>query len=315
LARPEPAVSPRRPSSAAATLFINPSAGSGDKRARIRRIEELFSAEGVELEMVRIDSAGDLGARIAAARRAGRTIVAGGGDGTINAVASHVVGTGAALGILPLGTLNHFAKDVGIPLELEAAVRVVTAGHVELVDVGEVNGAIFLNNSSLGIYPRVVRLRERQEELGHARWSALAWAILRVLRRPRGLDVHLEVDRQDLHRRTPFVLVSNNLYETRGLGLGARRSLSEGVLGLYVLRKSGRKALLKVAVQALLGTLDRSELFEQHAAKQIRVESRHREAAVAIDGEVRAMVSPFDYRIRPGELSVLTPADRTEREV
>ncbi|MEP7220298.1 MAG: diacylglycerol kinase family protein, partial [Bacteroidota bacterium] len=118
---------------------------------------------------------------ISLAKRAladGRTmIVAGGGDGTINAVASLVVGTGTVLGVLPFGTLNHFAKDLGIPPDLDQAVDILANGTARLVDVGEVNGRIFLNNSSIGLYPNIVRHREMQQErLGRSKWVALAWA-------------------------------------------------------------------------------------------------------------------------------------------
>ena len=113
---------------------------------------------------------------IEAARHAARqkpwAIVAGGGDGTINAVASTLVGSNIALGVLPLGTLNHFAKDLNIPLELEAAAHNIIAGHASQIDVGEVNGRIFLNNSSLGLYPTLVRQRKKQQEQLGARQVA-----------------------------------------------------------------------------------------------------------------------------------------------
>ena len=90
--------------------------------------------------------------------------MAAGGDGTINSVASAVVGSEKSLGVLPFGTMNHFAKDLHIPLDLEGAVNTIVAGHKTKVDVGEVNGRIFLNNSSLGLYPSIVRERQKQRD-------------------------------------------------------------------------------------------------------------------------------------------------------
>src|SRR5947199_3052283 len=90
-----------------------------------------------------------------------RAVVAGGGDGTVSAVASALVGTDKALGVLPLGTLNHFAKDLCIPLEVVGAARNVCEGREVSVDVGEVNGRVFINNSGLGLYPHIVRRREK----------------------------------------------------------------------------------------------------------------------------------------------------------
>src|SRR5205085_3689399 len=103
----------------------------------------------------------------------------GGGDGTQSAIASRLAGTQLVHGVLPLGTLNHFAKDLGIPLQLDEAVRTLAEGRVLEVDVGEVNGRVFINNSSLGLYPEIVRERELQQmRLGKSKWRALASASL-----------------------------------------------------------------------------------------------------------------------------------------
>src|SRR5271165_2908890 len=118
-------------------------------------------------------------------------VVAGGGDGTINAVAGALAGSGTALGILPIGTLNHFAKDVGIPLGLEAAIRNIFTGRVAEVDVGEVNGRVFVNNSGIGLYPRIVRQREEQQREGHVKPVAFLLAIDSVMRRYSLMSVRL----------------------------------------------------------------------------------------------------------------------------
>ena len=99
----------------------------------------------------------------AAVRRGATVVAAGGGDGTVNAVASVLVGTETTLGVLPLGTLNHFAKDIGIPLEMEEALAVLRDGKVQHVDVGTVSDRIFINNSGLGLYPDMVFNRERRQ--------------------------------------------------------------------------------------------------------------------------------------------------------
>ena len=104
--------------------------------------------------------------------------MAGGGDGTVNTVASAVIDTDKTFGVLPLGTLNHFAKDLHIPLDLEAAARTIIAGHTTQVDVGEVNDEIFLNNSSLGLYPRLVQKRKKKQRLGSRKWAAFFWAAI-----------------------------------------------------------------------------------------------------------------------------------------
>src|SRR5262249_39207144 len=160
----------------------NASSGSGEAQAQAERIRELFATAGRAAEITLAEGARLVETAKAAVRARAPAIVAGGGDGTINTVASIVVGTGIPLGLLPLGTLNHFAKDLGIPLTIDEAVGVVLGGRTIEVDVGEVNGKIFLNNSSLGLYPRIVRLRERSEARGIWKWPVAAWATLRVLR-------------------------------------------------------------------------------------------------------------------------------------
>src|SRR5581483_6186931 len=125
-------------------------------------------------------------------------IVAAGGDGTLNAVASALVGTDIALGVLPMGTLNHFAKDLKIPLDVAHAARAIAEGHTKTVDVGVVNGRIFVNNSSLGLYPHIVRARElKQHRPGWGKWTALVWATWLVLRRSPFLRLRLCLERAE----------------------------------------------------------------------------------------------------------------------
>ena len=165
-------------------VIINASAGGGSQSAWIDNVTEKFRSQGRE---VNIKLARDGAELVEMAQRAvaekPQLIVAGGGDGTLNAVASALVGSDIAFGILPLGTLNHFAKDLHIPLDLDQATQNIVAGHTISVDVGEVNDRIFLNNSSLGIYPRIVLDREKgQKQWGLGKWPAFVWATLTTLR-------------------------------------------------------------------------------------------------------------------------------------
>ena len=177
-----------------------------DKEEVRRRLAKIFEANGVSAEITLAES----GVKVAElAREAARgdwtVIVAGGGDGTINAVASAVVGSDKVLGVLPLGTLNHFARDLKIPNDLDLAARAIISGQTISVDVGEVNGRIFLNNSSLGLYPTIVLEREKKQRLGSGKWPAFVWAAVTVFRRYPFLDVRLSVDGKEFRRRTPFV--------------------------------------------------------------------------------------------------------------
>ena len=155
--------------------ILNDKAGSNSAAEAQALITRVAAKRGWEARLL-ISSGADLGSLANQARAFGGLVVGGGGDGTIAAVAAALVGTDTPLGVLPMGTLNHFAKDLGIPLELEKAVQTLFTGKVAQVDVGEVNGRIFLNNSSLGFYPRIVQEREREQRQGHSKWVAFARA-------------------------------------------------------------------------------------------------------------------------------------------
>jgi hypothetical protein len=170
---------PRANDSNAMIVIMNRGAGGpGDPQARIA---ELFRAHGATPRIVHPNGDHDI-ASVArkAAQSSERIVVAAGGDGTINGVAGELAGTDKILGVLPIGTLNHFAKDLRVPLGLQMAVRTVVDGRVVAVDAGEVNGRIFLNNSSLGIYPQFVSRREAQQSrLARGKWPAFFWATIR----------------------------------------------------------------------------------------------------------------------------------------
>jgi diacylglycerol kinase family enzyme len=291
-------------------VIINGSAGSGHDDARADELREKFAAHGLQAQLTLAASGDDM---IAAARaalaQALPVVVAGGGDGTINAVASVLVGTGTALGVLPMGTLNHFAKDAGIPLELDAAIANIAGGVRKAVDVGEVNDRIFLNNSSLGLYPDIVRDREKQQtRLGRGKWLAALWATLGALRRYPFLSIRLALDDGSEHaRRTPFVFIGNNAYTMQGFNIGARAALDGGKLSLYVAQRPGRLALFRLGWSALCGRLAQERDFDVISAEQLQIDTRHTRLRVATDGEVTVMATPLRYRIRPGALCVIVP--------
>jgi diacylglycerol kinase family enzyme len=176
-------------------VIINASAGNHHAATRARTLSELFLAAGIRVSVRFAETGPQLDALVReAVRERPKMLIAAGGDGTISTAAGALAGTQIALGVLPFGTLNHFAKDLGIPLELEASVQNIIDDNVIAVDVGEVNGRVFINNSSLGMYPDIVRDRERQEtRLGRGKWRSLAWASLSVLRRYPFLTVRIEV--------------------------------------------------------------------------------------------------------------------------
>ncbi|HYK80428.1 MAG TPA: diacylglycerol kinase family protein [Micropepsaceae bacterium] len=237
-------------------------------------------------------------------------VIAGGGDGTIHTVAAALAGTGVKLGILPLGTLNHFAKDLGIPMELEGAVEVIAAAHEVNIDVGEVNGIVFINNSSIGVYPYMVLDRERlRRRRGLRKWTAMGLAGLHMLRvfPVRRLRVQAEgwVD----PCRTPCLFVGNNKYTLKLRALGTREKLNGGELWFYIVKHQTRLSLVWFTVLSLLGLADTEHDLRVFGAKHADIGARKRKKrlAVALDGEVVFLRPPLHYRIRAGELRVYAP--------
>lgn len=291
-------------------VVMNGSSGRGAAEKAAGQLKEIFAAadRDVRISLAR-GGAGIDAAMRRAVEEGCETLVAGGGDGTINAGAAAVLESGIPLGVLPLGTLNHFAKDLGIPLDLEEAAKVVIEEIVCQVDVGEVNGRLFLNNSSLGVYPAIVRLRERYQARGSAKWIAALWASLTILRRNPFMAVRIIADGQVAVRRTPFVFVGNNEYRMVGLNPGSRDSAAAGQLALYVLNADRRMGLLQLAWQVVLKGADEVKELDLLTVEEATVETGRHRLQVALDGEVAFLESPLEYRIRPGALRVHVPAD------
>lgn len=255
------------------------------------------------------------------ARRAidnGATIVvAGGGDGTVNAVASAVFecaarGIEATLGVLPLGTLNHFAHDVGIPAEVPEALQVIAHGHSRQIDVGQVNERIFVNNSGLGLYPDMVFNREERQRKGASKWPAAFSEGVRAFMRYKLLTLQVTVDGRSLNRRTPAVFVGNNEYTMQGTIAAERPSLSDGILSLYIPHPTSRARLIVFSLHALFGNPESSAEFDRINTTEFTINCTKKQLRVSIDGEVTTMDTPLAYRTLPGALRVLAPAVANE---
>jgi diacylglycerol kinase family enzyme len=235
-------------------------------------------------------------------------IVAAGGDGTINAVASAWIGSGVALGVLPLGTLNHFARDMKVPLDVDDAIDLISAGLSRPVDVASVNGHYYLNTSVVGTYPQVVKERDSFPIRGRVskKW-ALIRASLRVLRRPEPIRVTLELDGRPLERRTSFVFVGNNVYSLKVREQEQRARLDEGVLSVLCPHRLELGGWLRMAWRALSHTLHESDEMDCWTAREVVLRLHTPTVQVAVDGEVLSLETPLHYRVHPGALRVICP--------
>jgi len=281
----------------------------GEVQAHIAHISDEL---GVQAHVVVTRKGDDISSLAARAMSENRLpVVAGGGDGTVNAVAGRLVGTDAALGVLPMGTLNHFARDVGVPRNLEAAVRNIFTGQVTTVDVGEVNGHVFVNNSGVGFYPHFVRQREEQERHGHVKRVAFLLALRSVVRRYLRLRMKVHMDQAEaLEHVTPFLFVGNNRYQTTGLEIGTRSNLESGLLWVCTAPRTDGQNLVGMFSRTLLG----HETLNAFEVKEIWVQPGTRRVNVSTDGEVSVMNTPLHYRIRPRALRVVVPTQSIRPE-
>ncbi len=291
-------------------VIINAGSGSVEQGETKRRLVELFEENGVET-IIHLAKNGDEIVYFAenAVKGNAEIIVAGGGDGTISAVAQEAIKSKKTLGILPLGTLNNFSKDLQIPQDLGEAVRIIAENHTRAIDVGEVNGHIFVNNSSIGLYPSIVRSREKQQRLGYGKWRAALWATLKILMRSPFFAVRLETENRKRIVKTPFVFVGNNEYEMNFFNIGRRFKLDDGKLSVYFLHRSGRRGLFLLALRTLFGRLRQTKDFAEINTQEITIETRKKRMLVAFDGEVKLLQTPLNYKIHPKVLRVIVPRE------
>jgi diacylglycerol kinase family enzyme len=284
--------------------------GGGSAEGAEERIRKAFAGTGVEPD-VRLVEPGELDHECAeVAGAAGVTaLVAAGGDGTVSTVAAAVADTGLALGVLPMGTLNHFARDAGIPLDLGEAAAAIAAGRTRPVDAAEVNGRLFVNNSAVGLYPMLVRAREAQQrQLGRSKRSAMLVAAARSLWRFPSRRLTLRVAGMKAPIDTPLLFVGNNKYETGLLSLGRRTAIDQGELCVYAPLAGSRLGFVWLSLRAVLGRPDRQRDFlTLEGLEEAEIHSRREMLMVATDGEACPMKTPLKYRIRAGALKLIVP--------
>jgi len=291
--------------------LLNSKAGMSIPFADRKPDEWLFQAfhnMGIEAEIVDVANDKLEGAVLHAVARKPDVVIAAGGDGTVSAVAGLLIGTGLPLGVLPLGTFNHFAKDLNIPMQLTEAIELLAHPTLQQIDLAEVNGRYFVNNSSIGLYPHIVHDRETQQRrLGRGKWLAFLFASLRAVRYVPFFRVSLNIEGHMLHRKTPFVFVGNNEYLAGPFTI-RRTCLNNGLLSLYVANHTTAAGFLGLTLRALFNRLDQDKDFDSRLSKRIEVDTKKRRLRIGVDGEVITMAPPLRYCIHPKALQVIAPA-------
>lgn len=277
-----------------------------------------LSAAGLDPVVIPEDPGADLLTRLDRAIAAGAdAVIIGGGDGSIAAAAQRLAGTETALGILPCGTMNLMAKDLRIPLELEAAAETLARGMVRAIDVAEVNGHVFLCNSVIGLPAALGRHRERHRGArGPAAWLRIGLAAMRGFWRYPPLRLHIAAGQAPPRTmRLRALAVANNAYaEGPGL-LFTRERLDRGELVLYLAHRFGAwwavRKLLGMALGAWRGGTD----LDERRMARVTIGSSRRVLRVMNDGEGLLLAPPLRYAIRPRALKVIVPRAAAAEQV
>ena len=290
-------------------IILNSGSGKLDKQALATTIARFFADRHIDARIHVTQNGRELVAASeqAAAADAG-IVVAGGGDGTIATVAHQLVASDKLLGILPLGTFNYFAKNLGLPLEIGEALDVIAYGRSTSVDVGDVNGHLFLNNASIGLYPGVLSQRESTyRRFGRSQLAAYLSVFLVLLEPPAFVNLTVTADGQRLSRRTPLLFIGVNSHQLESFGMPARECLAARQLTLFITRPMGALALGRVGLRALFRGLKGANAFEAVCASEIAIGLRRKRVRVALDGEVRVIETPLRVRMMRDALRVVVP--------
>jgi diacylglycerol kinase family enzyme len=291
----------------AGLMFFNPSSGAKLSPADVAALEQAAADSGLEVH--RITPELDIAAVVRERLRLGRClVVAAGGDGTVHYVVQPLVNNAeATLAVIPIGTYNHFARDLGIPLDWRAALDVALHGTTQVIDAAQVNDRFFVNNVSLGLYPELVARREERGR-DYPRWKARLLAAYATLHKYPHVTFTVESEHHQEVIRSHVFMVSNNSYDLSRIGIEApRAALTEARLSVYWLPHLRRLALARFIGRYLAGRVHETPGFRSFRTSRLRVQSRHKHLHVGVDGEVFTMDLPLLITIVPQSLAVRTP--------
>lgn len=316
MALPMPCAPAAAPAVSAAPLHIVVNAGSGRQNSEATQaiIAAVLTEGARPHRFYRVDDPARIAnvARdaLAAAQADGGVVVASGGDGTINAVAQVVLGSGCAFGVLPQGTFNYFSRAHGIPADTAAAARVLLTGAARPVQVGLVNDRVFLVNASLGLYPRLLEDREAyKRQFGRSRLVAFGAGLVTLLRAHRKLRLHFEYGDSAHRVRTPTLFVGNNRLQMEQIG--AAGAFERGHLAAITLRPVGTFGMLSLLLHGAMSRLADAENVESFGFDSLSVRParfRHRKPMkVATDGEVAWLEPPLVFSVSPQPLWLIAP--------
>lgn len=290
-------------------VIVNKNGGAASRMGDALKdtLTDAFAKAGAEATVEPLDGK-QMPEAIKEGAKNGRVVVAG-GDGTAACAAQQLAGGDAELGLLPLGTLNHLARDLGIPTDLDQAAKVAATGTATPIDVAEVNGHVFINNASIGLYPLMVKEREGlQDAHGLPKWLSTVPAAFAALKRLPQHRLRIDMGQGERVIVTPLLFVGNNDYSLDRGELGARDTLTGGKLSVYAVAHRSRTALIWFAARTLAGRVDHQvDFVALGQCETLTVTPALPQIDIALDGEVTKLDAPLAFRIRPGALKVVRP--------
>lgn len=298
-------------------IVMNKGSGRKDAEQEQATIKGVLSAADRKCEFLLVDKGSEL---ISTAQRAveiaraqGGIVVAAGGDGTLNAVAGVVLGTGLPFGILPQGTFNYFGRAHGISQDTATAARCLLDARIKPVQVGMVNERIFLVNASFGLYPRLLEDREAyKQRYGRSRWVALWSALMTLMHAHRQLRVQLEFGDDVRTMKTPTIVVDNNILQLQHMGVDEADEVKRDHLVAMTSKPVGTAALYGILIRGLLSRLAAAEnvITFSFTRMTVRLGSRKR-IKVATDGEIFQLNTPLQFKVAEHKLPLLVPHQDT----
>lgn len=290
-------------------FIVNAASGSAGEQAKRDAIEAALTSAGRAGEL-RFAPASELAqvARAAAAQALATrsAIVAVGGDGTINAVAQAAYATGCAMGVVPQGTFNYFARTYGLPAEPGAAVHALLRATPQPVQVGRVNGTVFLVNASVGLYPELLEDRETYKlRFGRSRLVAFGAGLVTLMRQHRQLTLRIDQGGTLRSVRTPTLFIGNNRLQLEQIGLPQAGRVEAGSIAAVMLKPIGTWAMLWLLARGAFGSLGEADDVESFAFRQMTVTPPGRRIKVAFDGEVSWMNAPLRFEVAARPLWLL----------
>jgi diacylglycerol kinase family enzyme len=297
-------------------IVFNLGSGAGDAERAHAAIQQACAEAGREFHLISINDPGQLPARareaVQRAQQADGVVVAAGGDGTLNAVAQAVLGSGCAFGVLPQGTFNYFGRTHGIPADTALAMQVLLHAPVMPVQVGRVNDRVFLVNASLGLYPKLLEEREGwKQQFGRSRVVAFGAGLATLLGGYRSLRLRIEVEGRVRDVRTPTLFVGNNALQMEQLGFPLAQAIDHGALAAIMLRPVGRLAMLALVLRGAFGRLGDADQLLSLACVQLTVRPARRfgtrPVKVATDGEIVWLPLPLQFAVAPEPLWLIRP--------